>query len=412
MDISKLLRSPSPPAHVILDTAHAEHYRTPNFPTTTTTTTTTSTPAPHESAATRGRHDRSSGSSAGATPPAQVRDAPAKPAQARPPDHPASRTPPSPAAESTSRELARRPTPAEKARENKLRADALCEIATAQLVRCRRCRSWIKLSAKSAFDPAHWNKHRERCVRRAESIVQELREANDQTPFPADAKPPSGSSIDKVPRDRAVAAPATPPLTPEREIDDAGTTTSTSSGSVRGPCKEDSPLTQLSDASQASPPPSPPPAPTPPIPLPEPDPVFEEYLARSQRRPTRDLASPLRKNWQEWSWAALRKPVWYPEHDSDDDGDGDGGYGYGHDQDQDRDHDHERRRRRVPVSNARASPPAPERSCEGRDRTSCSPARQALRGARTSASASATDRRDVPGAAGAVGMGGSGRGRP
>lgn len=76
--------------------------------------------------------------------------------------------------------LSRRPTPAEKARENKLRADALCEIANPQLVRCRRCHSWIKLSAKSAFDPAHWNKHRERCVRRPESVVQELRETNDQ----------------------------------------------------------------------------------------------------------------------------------------------------------------------------------------------------------------------------------------
>lgn len=79
-----------------------------------------------------------------------------------------------------SHSFTRRPTPAEKARESKLRADALCEIANPQLVRCRRCYSWIKLSAKSAFDPAHWHKHRERCVRRSEGIVQELRETNDQ----------------------------------------------------------------------------------------------------------------------------------------------------------------------------------------------------------------------------------------
>lgn len=127
---------------------------------------------------------------------------------------------------------------------------------------------------------------------------------------------------------------------PGRDGDDASTTSVETA-----PTKEDSPLTQLSDTTQSSPPPSPPPAPTPPTTVAEPDPVFEEYLARSQRRPFRDLESPLRKDWQEWSWATLRKPIWYPEHgDSDDDGDDD-------------------RRRRVPVSHARASP-APERSTE------------------------------------------------
>lgn len=129
---------------------------------------------------------------------------------------------------------------------------------------------------------------------------------------------------------------ATPLLAVDHDGDDASTTSVETA-----PTKEDSPLTQLSDTTQSSPPPSPTPAPTPPTTVAEPDPVFEEYLARSQRRPFRDLESPLRKNWQEWSWATLRKPIWYPEHDSDDEGDDD-------------------RRRRVPVSHARASP-APER---------------------------------------------------
>ena len=145
---------------------------------------------------------------------------------------------------------------------------------------------------------------------------------------------------------RRVPGLTTPPPPVDHDGDD-GSTTSVETA----PTKEDSPLTQLSDTTQSSPPPSPTPAPTPPTTVAEPDPIFEEYLARSQRRPFRDLESPLRKNWQEWSWATLRKPIWYPEHDSDDEGDDD-------------------RRRRVPVSHARASP-APERSTENVSGAQC-----------------------------------------
>ncbi|KAH9917201.1 uncharacterized protein B0H18DRAFT_1136377 [Fomitopsis serialis] len=221
--------------------------------------------------------------------------------------------------------LTRRHTPAEKARENKLREDNLCEISSPQLVRCRRCNSWIKLSAKSAFDPAHWSKHRERCVHRSETVVKGLRETNSQqAPFSSDVKP---SNVVK----RMVAALATPPLTPDRDGDDTS-----SAGNANSPSKEDSPLTQFSDCTQASPPPSPSPAPAPPPAIRDPDPTFEEYLARSQRRPTRDLASPLLMNWQEWSWSQLKKPVWYPEYDDSDD-------------------DEDDRRRRVPVSHERCT---------------------------------------------------------
>ncbi|EPT03005.1 hypothetical protein FOMPIDRAFT_1047368 [Fomitopsis schrenkii] len=299
--------------------------------------------------------------------PSVLRDAPAKPARPRPSATPASPPRDDPAANAIQpmRELARRPTPAEKAREGKLRADALCEIANPQLVRCRRCHSWIKLSAKSAFDPAHWNKHRERCVRRPESVVEELRETHDQqTPFPADVQPPIQPIMRKV-----LALTAPPPIA-DGDGDDASTTSVETA-----PTKEDSPLTQLSDTTQSSPPPSPTPAPTPPTTVAEPDPVFEEYLARSQRRPFRELESPLRKNWQEWSWATLRKPIWYPEHDSDDEGDDD-------------------RRTRVPVSHARASP-APERSPEDVSGAQCCP--------RVVHHHGLIERRDGAGAAGPMG---------
>ncbi|TFY64936.1 hypothetical protein EVJ58_g2296 [Rhodofomes roseus] len=289
-----------------------------------------------------------------------VRDAPAKPVAPEPSDNtagPPGRHPlDDPAANYIERDLPRRPTPrGEGAREQDAR-DALCEISSPQLVRCLRCHSWIKLSAKSAFDPAHWNKHRERCIRRPESVVEELRETNDQqAPFPSDVKPPKMVKRKVLP---------TPSPTPERDADETS-----SAGVADAPFKEDSPLTQFSDSTQASPPPSPTPAPTsPPLTIPDPGPVFEEYLARSQRRPTRDLASPLRRNWQEWSWSQLKKPVWYPEYDDSDD-------------------DEEDDRRRVPVSHARASPRA-ERS-----RESSAPCCARL----------LNDRRDAAGAAGPVG---------
>ncbi|KAH9930327.1 uncharacterized protein B0H18DRAFT_147780 [Fomitopsis serialis] len=326
MDIKKLLRSPSPAMDVTLDEMKNEDYGT-NY-------STMSINEPNAPSATSERH--ASSDSARTT--LDVRDAPAKPVVPDQPDNilnsPVGHPPDEPALDSAERELTRRPTPAEKARENKLRADKLCEISSPQLVRCRRCNSWIKLSAKSAFDPAHWNKHRDRCIRRSETVVEELRETNSQqAPFPSDVKPPNAVK-------RMVAALATPPLTPDRDGDETS-----SADAANPPAKEDSPLTQFSDSTQASPPPSPTPVPAPPPAIRDPDPAFEEYLARSQRRPTRDLASPLLVNWQEWSWSQLKKPVWYPEHDDSDD------------------EEEDDRRRRVPVSHARASAGA-DRSCE------------------------------------------------
>lgn len=57
------------------------------------------------------------------------------------------------------------PSPAEKARETKLREDPLAIVLSPTYVECKRCGKQIKLSAKSAFDPLHWRTHRARCLK-------------------------------------------------------------------------------------------------------------------------------------------------------------------------------------------------------------------------------------------------------
>lgn len=59
-------------------------------------------------------------------------------------------------------------TSAEKAREKKLREDPYVESLTHLHVICKLCKSNIKLSPKSTFDPFHWSKHRERCLAKRE----------------------------------------------------------------------------------------------------------------------------------------------------------------------------------------------------------------------------------------------------
>lgn len=68
----------------------------------------------------------------------------------------------------------------ERARERKLRDDPLVTVQSPQLVVCNRCGAAIKLSLKSAYDPFHWQRHRERCLKRPEVVVRELRDANDK----------------------------------------------------------------------------------------------------------------------------------------------------------------------------------------------------------------------------------------
>ena len=71
-------------------------------------------------------------------------------------------------------------TAAERLREKKLREDAMALVHDSRLVQCRRCGAKIKLSLKSAFDPCHWQKHRVRCLRRADNIVSGLKLENEK----------------------------------------------------------------------------------------------------------------------------------------------------------------------------------------------------------------------------------------
>ena len=53
-----------------------------------------------------------------------------------------------------------------KSRERKLREDSMCVVLNPKRVQCNQCNIQICLSKKSDYDPCHWNKHRERCLRR------------------------------------------------------------------------------------------------------------------------------------------------------------------------------------------------------------------------------------------------------
>lgn len=68
-----------------------------------------------------------------------------------------------------------RRTPAELAREKKLRDDPMAEVHGPLFVTCKRCGNRIKLSPKSSYDPFHWTKHRERCLRKPLGLPRPVR---------------------------------------------------------------------------------------------------------------------------------------------------------------------------------------------------------------------------------------------
>ncbi|KAJ7066496.1 hypothetical protein C8F01DRAFT_703932 [Mycena amicta] len=61
------------------------------------------------------------------------------------------------------------PQSKKKARELKLRADALVEVLGPTLVRCLNCGAEIKLSPKSDYDASHWTRHRGRCLKKSKA---------------------------------------------------------------------------------------------------------------------------------------------------------------------------------------------------------------------------------------------------
>ncbi|PCH36334.1 hypothetical protein WOLCODRAFT_28480 [Wolfiporia cocos MD-104 SS10] len=205
----------------------------------------------------------------------------------------------------------RRQTHAEKARETKLRNDPYAVVHNARLVQCNRCLTFIKLSLKSNWDPAHWQKHRERCIRRSGAHVNELREANKKTlpsPDPTESKT-------RGPSTSRTSSPLTPPpLTPD--LDNLGDDHSSIGASA---AVDEPPLSSSEfDAEPSSPTPSSParsPSPSPHATtiLRKPDPSFDEYLVRSRRRAMHELSPQVLDSWQDWSWAQLKEPVWVTE---------------------------------------------------------------------------------------------------
>jgi len=172
--------------------------------------------------------------------------------------------------------VANAPTTAEQRREQKLREDPVCEIHSSYLVSCNICGNRIKLSLKSAYDPSHWIKHRERCLRKSGggARVRKLRDRRRATVKAGDS--------------------ATPPLTTD---DDTSSTSvsikaespSPSLSSVVAPSHEFPPrsITTIRQASNLT---------------------FEDYLLESHR----DLTAPSGvgdRHWQTWSWQCLKPPI-------------------------------------------------------------------------------------------------------
>lgn len=228
-------------------------------------------------------------------------------------------------------------TAAERQREKRLRDDPLADLLGPLFVGCKRCGTRIKLSPKSSYDPFHWVKHRERCLRRSVDTVNEIiRERGDQASSP-DAKT---TQRDADARDPLVAqshhalspSPSTSPATPSPLLQrHPGTGTDTTTPSLTADEDEPDKLSYLNHQGV--------PAGNDGVPcefgVPPPNAggarpplcslsvfrasdmlAFEDYLHRSRRLPTRLglpelLPSPER--WHDWSWGQLREPVYVVE---------------------------------------------------------------------------------------------------
>jgi hypothetical protein len=232
-------------------------------------------------------------------------------------------------------------TAAEKRREKRLLDDPLADLHGPLFVSCKRCGTRIKLSPKSCYDPFHWVKHRERCLRRPVEAVQELLRVREDRAGTLSAKYPQ--------QDAAGATVGTQLATSSRALPSPLLSPSLSSPSLRRRRDTDSITPSLTadedeidkrSHSSHSDQPEPPPdeaevisiesdgslplsprgvgAAIPPLcslsvfrtrdML-----AFEDYLHRSRRLPTRlgfpDLL-PAPDKWHDWSWGQLRAPVY------------------------------------------------------------------------------------------------------
>ncbi|KAI9454437.1 hypothetical protein F5148DRAFT_427132 [Russula earlei] len=224
-------------------------------------------------------------------------------------------------------------TAAEMQREKRLRDDPLADLLGPLFVSCRRCGTRIKLSPKSSYDPFHWVKHRERCLRRSIEAVKEiLREKEeDQARSSLSAVAPQRNSKAVVADTQSATPPqALSPLpslqrrrdtdstTPsliadEDEVDKLSHSSLSHSGQREPPDGQEEHIFDESDGSPGGSGEGTQPLCSLAV-FRAPDMLaFEDYLHRSRRLPTRlgfpDLL-PSPDRWHDWSWARLRAPVY------------------------------------------------------------------------------------------------------
>ncbi|OAX39618.1 hypothetical protein K503DRAFT_865287 [Rhizopogon vinicolor AM-OR11-026] len=155
-----------------------------------------------------------------------------------------------------------RRTIGEIAREKRLRDDPMAEVNGPLFVTCKRCGNRIKLSPKSLYDPFHWLKHRERCLKKPAGGVRATKRLSREIDTVEKDSPTSSSNTDT---DNLTP----PPLTPNDD-------------------RRGSPVV----FKEGSPSPGP-----------------EEAIVDSPAKIT-DLAIVDQGPWQSWSWSDLRPPAW------------------------------------------------------------------------------------------------------
>ena len=229
-------------------------------------------------------------------------------------------------------------TAAEKQREKRLLDDPLADLLGPLFVGCKRCGTRIKLSPKSSYDPFHWVKHRERCLRRSIEAVREILREKEGRARSFDAESPQQdggvaivdtqfSASSRLPSPSSSSAPSlsspslqrrsetdsiTPPLVVDEDEVDRLSHPSHSDQREVSPSQYES-VSSERDGSPCGGGEAPPPLCALSV-FRTPDMLaFEDYLHRSRRLPTRlgfpDLL-PSPEKWHDWSWGRLRAPVY------------------------------------------------------------------------------------------------------
>lgn len=171
-----------------------------------------------------------------------------------------------------------RRTVGEVAREKRLRDDPMAEVLGPLFVTCKRCGNRIKLSPKSLYDPFHWLKHRERCLKKPIGGARAASRSSKETITVEKNSPASSSNTD------ADNLTPPPPLTPNDD-------------------RRGVPVVFKESSSSPAP---------------------EEMVVDTSTKVV-DLPLVDHGHWQSWSWSDLRPPAWLidtnPLHEDDGDDD-------------------------------------------------------------------------------------------